>query len=81
MHIKWEEAFTELAKYIEDNPSIELGEVISIPSEIRAEFYCKFDKVRQAILEDVLSSDLFDKALILSQKYTEWKEMLFINAT
>jgi hypothetical protein len=79
MHTKWEEAFIELVKYIEDNPSIKIEEVISIPSETKANFYNKFDKVRFSILECVLAPNSLEKATFLGREYTELEKKIVDN--
>lgn len=71
MATRWEQSFRELKEYIATHPAIEIGEAVSIPSEFRTEFYGRFDKIRESVIDDILAPALLEKALVLSQKYAE----------
>jgi hypothetical protein len=46
------QAYEHLTDFIRGNPEIEIHEsVTSIPDNVRAEFHCRFNAVRDAIVE------------------------------
>ena len=65
----WQKAYQELKDFIAWNPRIEIGEsVISIPEDLRLEFYRLFDMVRVAFVEEKFPL-LLDGVTLLSESY------------
>lgn len=71
MSNSWRKAYDELKEYIAQNPSIEIGaNIICIPSDVRPEFYRRFDKVRLGFIKDNFPA-LLEKGDVLSKKWDE----------
>ena len=67
----WQTAYEELQGFIAEKPEVVIDEsMISIPRDVRPEFYQLFDMVRVAFIEEKLS-DLFNEAATLSENYTK----------
>jgi len=65
----WQSSFAQLKEFVKENPSIEIAEnSISIPSDVRPEFYRRFDKVRVDFLKDNYVSSL-EKGYELSKEF------------
>ena len=65
----WQNSFAQLLGFIKDNPSIEISEnCISIPGDVRPEFYRLFDVVRTDFLKDNFPSSL-EKGYELSKEF------------
>ncbi len=71
MSNSWRKAYDELKEYITKNPGIEIGtSTICISSDVRPEFYRRFDKVRACFLKDNYPAQL-EKGGVLSKKWDE----------
>jgi len=67
----WQNSFAQLQGFIKDNPSAEITEnCISIPSDVRPEFYRLFDAVRTDFLKDNFPSSL-EKGYELSRGFAK----------
>jgi hypothetical protein len=70
MTSQWEICLDDLEKYLEGKPDIKIRTVVSIPPERRTEFYDRFDKIRTAVVDEILPQDSIDKAKSLIRNYT-----------
>lgn len=69
MQKDWQTAYSELTKYIANHPEIKIsGESVSIPKDVRIEFYRLFDTIRRGFVEQELP-DINTKAKTLNQQY------------
>jgi hypothetical protein len=65
----WLQQYKELKRFIHANPSIEItNNSVSIPGDVRAEFYKNFDALRAGFIKDRFIIDL-DRAEALSEAY------------
>jgi hypothetical protein len=65
----WLQQYKELKRFIHANPSIEItNNSVSIPGDVRAEFYKNFDALRAGFIKDRFVIDL-DRAEALSEAY------------
>ncbi|MCL2149557.1 MAG: hypothetical protein FWH51_01315 [Dehalococcoidia bacterium] len=73
----WQGSFAHLKEFIKDNPAIEIsGNCISIPGDVRPEFYRRFDNVRTDFLKDNFPSSL-EKGYELSREFAQvYKEAI-----
>jgi len=73
----WQNSLAQLKEFIKDNPSIEISEnCISIPGDVRPEFYRQFDIIRTDFLKDNFPSSL-EKGYELSKEFAEiYKEAI-----
>ena len=70
------QAYARLNDYIAMHPEVEIGEsVISIPQEVRAGFYAKFNAARAAFVEEKFPL-LLDRAGLLQENYRREEERL-----
>lgn len=76
----WQDSFSKLKEFIKDNPSIEISEnCISIPGDVRPEFYRQFDIVRTNFLKDNFPSSL-EKGYELSKEFARiYKEAMAVS--
>jgi len=59
--MKWKEEYESLRKYIMDNPEIVINTTeVSVPQNLREEFYRRFDAIRRNFVEDHSPSMLVD---------------------
>ena len=71
MSTTWQESFAGLQVFIKSSPGIAIGKVvISIPDDVRPEFYRLFDDVRMTFVEEKFPA-LLREAEILSKNYTQ----------
>ena len=67
----WRQLYEKLTRFIAEHPEVEINETfVSIPRNVRSEFYRLFDKVRMAFLEERFP-DLLDEARLLSDSYVK----------
>lgn len=67
----WQNSFAQLKEFINDHPSIEISaNCVSIPSDVRPEFYRRFDSVRTDFLKDNFPSSL-EKGYELSKEFAK----------
>ena len=67
----WQKKYKELKNFVTENPGIEIGKnVISIPEDLRLEFYRLFEAVRATFLEEKLLT-LLERANLLSANYVK----------
>jgi len=67
----WKEERNALNRFIADNPEIVINpSEISIPQNVRDEFYKRFDQMRMAIIEEAYSA-LADDILALCKNYVQ----------
>ncbi len=65
----WQEEYQRLTDFVARKPQVGIAEsVVTIPRDVRPEFYRLFDTVRVAFIEEKLS-DPFNEAATLSQNY------------
>lgn len=70
----WQEAYSSLTSYVTGNPQIDIDKNgISIPSDVRSEFYRLFDTVRVAFLKEKTPA-LLDEAVSMSNSYKEVRD-------
>jgi hypothetical protein len=70
MTSQWEICLDDLEEYLTDKPDIKIGTVVSIPPGLRDEFYNRFDRIRAAVVGEVLPQDSIDRAKTLIGHYT-----------
>ncbi len=74
--MKWENDFDLLLHFIADHPSISIRpSTISIPTEIRGEFYSLFQKVRYDFVEELMERRL-EKAYQLTENWSVVSEQV-----
>ena len=67
----WRQLYGKLTHFITEHPEVEINETfVSIPRNVRPEFYRLFDKVRMAFLEERFPN-LLDEARLLSDSYVK----------
>ena len=67
----WRQLYEKLTRFIAEHPEVEINETfVSIPGNVRPEFYRLFDKVRMAFLEERFPN-LLDEARLLSDSYVK----------
>ncbi len=67
----WQNTYQELKNYIAKNPGIKIDKlIVSIPSDIRHDFYQLFDRVRGEFVRDN-APDSLEKGYALSKAYTK----------
>ena len=68
---EWQQIYSQLSGYIEEHPEIEISAgVVSIPENVRSEFWHLCDLLRRAYLEEEFS-DLLHEATMLEQHYVK----------
>jgi hypothetical protein len=76
MSDNFRQTYAALKDFLARHPEIEIGDsVTSIPEEVRAEFYGRFNAVRNAFVE-VQFPQYLDRAAILLEKYRKAEENL-----
>ena len=72
--MRWYQAYTELKHFIAGNSGTNIDkDVITIPQQVRSEFYRLFDAVRTAFIEEEFP-DLPFKSGCLSESYIRVEE-------
>lgn len=72
--MRWYTAYRELEHFITESRQSKIdNDVITIPEEVRPEFYRRFDAVRTAFIEERLP-DLLHESRCLSESYTKVEE-------
>lgn len=70
----WREAYNRLTEYVAGNPKIEIGaSVVSIPEDVRPEFYRLFNALRKAFMEEKFPA-LLSEGQALSNSYIKVEE-------
>ena len=70
----WRQAYRELRDYVARDPKIKIGtNRITIPKDVRPQFYRLFDTAREAFLKEIFPS-LLDEAGTLSRYYATVEE-------
>lgn len=70
----WNQLYKELTDFIAKHPEIEIGEsVISLPGNVRPEFYNFFNAIRSTIMEEKTPA-LLKAARVLNDSYTQVEE-------
>ncbi len=65
----WQEVYSELTDFIAEHPEVEIGmSVVSIPGNVRPEFYRLFNTVRTAFIEERFPN-LLNEATVLNKNY------------
>ena len=67
----WKNDYARLSAYIKDSPSIRISSnIITIPEEVRGEFYRLFDGIRTGFVQECFP-ELLARGNALSAAYTE----------
>ncbi len=73
----WKTRYDLLKEYINNHPDIIIKkEEISIPSNVRDEFYAQFDSIRNAVVEELYSTLPVDVEMLSAQYMNVEKEIL-----
>ncbi|GEM_PF-1558722 len=76
MSNNWQVKYDELMGFMSKNPSIVIKpDVLSIPGEVRPDFYALFDCIRENFVRDNYTAPL-DKAIVLSSSHERIKNEL-----
>jgi len=71
MELTWQNTLAQLQEYIAHNPSISIGNnTVTLPGEVRPEFYRLFDKVETDFIKDNFS-DLLERGAELSRAWAD----------
>jgi hypothetical protein len=71
MELNWQNTLAQLRDYIAHNPVISIGtNLVSLPGEVRPEFYRLFDKIESDFIRDYFP-DLLEKGCALSRAWAE----------
>ncbi len=74
MDNSWQKTYDEIKDFITKNPTIEIGkDVLSIPDNVRPDFYRLFDTLRKNFIQDNFST-LLERAYALSHNHDKVRQ-------